>query len=151
MLSADAVLGAAADTALASDLDFPEDAETHILHCQDIRESDSDASNTPYLERITYNPSHRIEHIFSGLSDFEDIHETESDLGRPSASEDTLETERDQRASPVSGDVPSLEAEPGETLPVSIETLDTRLTKPVYDYFNDALDPPSTDGISSVV
>jgi len=125
--------------------------ETGPVYQSEIRVAESDVSDTTHPQWIAYNPSYGIEDLFSGVSDGENFGERDADSDSvPASGDEPVETTA-YRQAPIHEAFPL----PGQVntgrIPGFFEASDTRLTKPVYDYFNDAIDPPCTDGMPSVV
>jgi hypothetical protein len=112
-----------------------------------------------------YDPSQKLEDIFSGLTEEDYSDDMEEDSSEPLPYEDssisltqTDELTRGLKEFARLGRVLEEFGELGAILPLTdnsslggllglSEILDTRLSKPVYDYFNDAVDPPSSEGV----
>ena len=113
----------------------------------------------------SYDPAQNLEDIFSGLSEEDDSDDREEDSSEPSLYEDfsisSIQEENFTRGLQEFARVGRMLEDFGEfgtVFPLTEdssmggllglgEILDTRLSKPVFDYFNDAVDPPSTAGV----
>ena len=147
LLSADAVLGAVPDASVADDWDLPVTSEAPPFPRAEIRIAEYDASDATTRERIAYDPSLRVDPIFSGLSDLEEFEEAELEpIRTPAFDEEPVETALGGQDI-ISGNSRLSKRETALAMATPIEVLDTRLARPVYHYFNDALDPPLPDGI----
>ena len=114
---------------------------------------------------LQYDPAQGLDDIFSGLTGEDYSDDMEEDSSEPLPYEDsaifptqkeelTLGLQEFARLGTVLEDL----GEFGMVLPLTedssmggllglSEILDSRLCKPVYDYFSDAVDPPSTEGV----
>ena len=113
----------------------------------------------------SYDPAQNLEDIFSGLTEEDDSDVREEDSSEPSLYEDfsisSIQEENFTRGLQEFARVGRMLEDFGEfgtVFPLTEdssmggllglgEILDTRLSKPVFDYFNDAVDPPSTAGV----
>ena len=165
MLSADAITGGA--PAVVADIwDDPLDDDLHPAEEILFFEVEPPESDTPPANNY-YDPSQDLEDLFSGLAD-QDL--SDDDVSDPSETQTTEYTPFKltdfQQTLIASGlqafarlgqviescreftaHVPFSDGDTVGSLLGLSEIMDTRLAKPVYDYFNDATDPPDTDQV----
>ncbi|MEJ2392692.1 MAG: CARDB domain-containing protein [Gammaproteobacteria bacterium] len=166
LLSADSLLGglpAAAPDNIKSLFDvnpvLPPLEEVLLAETTCLQQSSSYASDP-------YDPSQNLEDIFSGLTEEDYADDMEADSSEPLPYEDSsispIQKEEFTQGLQEFGRLGMALEDIGQfntVLPLTdnssmggglgrSEILDTRLSKPVYDYFNDAVDPPGTEGLS---
>ena len=166
LLSADSLLGgllvAAPDT-----LDPPLDINPVLPPLEEVQLSeDPHSEHHSVYDSRPYDPSQKLDDIFSGLTEENTSGDGEGDSAKgatPYEEYGISGSQQDEltrglleftRVEQVLDDFNEFstvlpltkDSSMGGPLSVS-EILDTRLSKPVFDYFNDAVDPPSTDGV----
>ena len=169
LLSADAVVGVA--PAVVADI-WDDPLEDDLLPAEEVLlfEVTPPDSNTTQANDA-YDPSRELEDLFSGLTEQNDSDQDPSEPSEtpnsdyepfqlPSARQEqpthamqsfaakgqVLESHRD-----FATHLPLTDGYAVEGLLGPSEIMDTRLAKPVYDYFNDATDPPETDQVPAVL
>ena len=144
LLSADSLLGGLAgaapdnlDPLFDMDLRLPPLEEVPLLENTHLQES------TPY-DSEPYDPCQKLDDIFSGLLE-EDLACDEDGDSEGSPYETSVPSEIQEEQNSLGLEELGEESSQGSILPPN-ETLDSRLCKPVFDYFSDGTDPPSTEG-----
>ena len=144
LLSADSLLGGLAGAAPDNldpffdiDLGLPPLVEVPLSENTHLQES------TPY-DSESYDPSQKLDDIFSGLLEEDLACDEDGDPEGSSCETSVLSEIQEEQKSDGLGEVTE-ESFQGDILPPS-EILDSRLCKPVFDYFSDGTDPPGTEG-----
>ncbi|MFC1820404.1 DUF4347 domain-containing protein [Thermodesulfobacteriota bacterium] len=129
---------------------------------------EDDSQNPAYKQSLQYKPSQNLAGIFSGLIEEDPLADQTGDDATNTDHTETLSDHiitEGEKAAVIQGmeelenlgrlledfdafgaPLPLIDATLGKLLR-PYEVLDSRLSTPVYDYFSDATDPPTTDGL----
>ena len=164
LLSGDPLLGAIASLAPAD----PDSEESPLSTLEEVLTSEeTDAYDSPSADSESYDPGAPLDDIFSGLTG-EDLSSDDGEgAAEPAETDDATLPIGDHQEEQILHGLTEL-TRLGETLEASEvmtsplpglgeaslggligvgEILDSRLAKPVYDYFGDAVDPPTAEGV----
>ena len=162
LLSGDPLVGALASLAPGG----PESEESALTSLEEVLASEeSNAYSPSSSDSASYDPAASLDDIFSGLTGG-DVDEPEEPVGADETYDvnfaigDRQETqillgltelvrlaESVELSEVMASALPGLgDTSLGELIGL-VEILDSRLAKPVYDYFGDAVDPPTAEGI----
>ena len=164
LLSGDPLVGAIASLAPAD----PDSEQSPLSTLEEVLTSEeTDAYDSPSADSESDDPGAPLDDIFSGLTG-EDLSSDDGEgAAEPAETDDAILPIGDHQAEQILHGLTEL-TRLGETLEASEvmtsplpglgeaslggligvgEILDSRLAKPVYDYFGDAVDPPTVEGV----
>ncbi|MBN2061049.1 MAG: LEPR-XLL domain-containing protein, partial [Deltaproteobacteria bacterium] len=164
LLSGDPILGIGV-AAVSDEPDFLDTGLDKPPIEESLKPDQTGLQNTLEQQSTIYDPSQNLTDIFAGLSEEDPFaDQTAQDPLPPSLTSQSITEEGETAIVQGLGQLAALgnllvdlDAF-GELLPLTknatlgrllspYEILDSRLSRPVYDYFTDATDPPTTDGL----